>query len=77
MPVLLTNSEQYDRWLDPQITERRLLEEVIRPLGDGDLSYYSALVGLASRNRSSLRQASSAVNRCLTCPQLGHSMAIK
>lgn len=31
MPVIFTNEEQYDRWLDPEITERCPLEQLLEP----------------------------------------------
>jgi putative SOS response-associated peptidase YedK len=42
MPVLLTSKEQYDRWLDPEISERGPLEELLRPVEDGTLACYVA-----------------------------------
>jgi putative SOS response-associated peptidase YedK len=41
MPVLLTNEEEYRRWLDPEIVERGPLEELIRPMPDGTLEHYA------------------------------------
>jgi putative SOS response-associated peptidase YedK len=43
MPVLLTDTGQYDRWLNPEIVERGPLEELMRPLAVGSLVSYSAV----------------------------------
>jgi putative SOS response-associated peptidase YedK len=43
MPVLLTNEEQYRRWLDPEITNRAPLEKLMQPTADGVLEFYTAL----------------------------------
>jgi putative SOS response-associated peptidase YedK len=40
MPVMLTSSEQWDKWLDPEIIERRPLEELFRPTDAAAMASY-------------------------------------
>ena len=39
--VLLTSEEEYARWLNPEVVERGLREELMRPFPDGKLAYES------------------------------------
>jgi hypothetical protein len=42
MPVMLTTDFEYALWLNSEITERRLLEELMRPMAAGRLVKYEA-----------------------------------
>jgi putative SOS response-associated peptidase YedK len=42
MPVILTNEEQYARWLNPEVGERRPLEELLQPTPTEWWSLYPA-----------------------------------